>query len=200
MLAGDGRQLVSSEEIAVCASVTPTLQDNRAFHNQTKGKSLKGENYVSTKAKGGGAGELEEGGPGEELPLLQKQTVLAPLHRVRPDFTPSFEASAAPRFTPTRAFENGLRGPDASRTLKPLAGLSGLSWSQLMPGLPTKTVALVAVSHQGRLSRKGETPPMMPLRPLQEPHCHHLPEPGPQFPTIGGVSQSPPRLLPITAP
>lgn len=51
----------------------PFPQDNRAFHSQTKGKSLKGENYVSTKAKGveRGSGGV---GPGEELRQPQKRT------------------------------------------------------------------------------------------------------------------------------
>lgn len=35
----------------------PLPQDNGAFHNQTKRKSLKGENYVSTTAQGVGRGE-----------------------------------------------------------------------------------------------------------------------------------------------
>lgn len=48
-------------------------QDNRAFHSQTKGKSLKGENYVSTKAKGVGRGS-RGAGPGEELWRPQKRT------------------------------------------------------------------------------------------------------------------------------
>ena len=60
---------------ALSSGPSPLLspQDNRAFHSQTKGESLKGENYVSTKAKGvergsGGAG------PGEELRQPQKRT------------------------------------------------------------------------------------------------------------------------------
>lgn len=42
----------------------PLPQDNGAFHNQTKGKSLKGENYVSTMAQGVGRGEGGEGWAG----------------------------------------------------------------------------------------------------------------------------------------
>lgn len=41
----------------------PQPQDNGAFQNQTKGKSLKGENYVSTMAQGVGR---REGGGGLE--------------------------------------------------------------------------------------------------------------------------------------
>lgn len=52
---------------ALCSggpSPLPRLpQDNGAFQNQTKGKSLKGENYVSTMAQGVGRGE---GGVGLE--------------------------------------------------------------------------------------------------------------------------------------
>ena len=51
----------------------PFPQDNRAFHSQTKGKSLKGENYVSTKARGLGQGS-GGAGPGEELRRPQKRT------------------------------------------------------------------------------------------------------------------------------
>lgn len=48
-----GRPLPSPSALA-----QPPLfpQDNRAFHNQTKRKSLKGKNYVSTRAKGVGRG------------------------------------------------------------------------------------------------------------------------------------------------
>lgn len=52
----------------------PLPQDNGAFHNQTKGKSLKGENYVSTVAKGVGRGVGGGGRAGEEQPVLQKRT------------------------------------------------------------------------------------------------------------------------------
>ena len=53
----------------------PFPQDNGAFHNQTKGKSLKGKNYVSTVAKGVGQGVWSGGWAGEELTPLQKWTV-----------------------------------------------------------------------------------------------------------------------------
>lgn len=39
------------------APSSPFPQDNEAFHNQTKGKSFKGENYVSTMVKGVGRGD-----------------------------------------------------------------------------------------------------------------------------------------------
>lgn len=71
---GCGRDTPSPDPLLQGPSPLPPLpQDNEAFHNQTKGKSLKGENYVSTMAQGVGRGEGGEGG-GEEPPTLQKGT------------------------------------------------------------------------------------------------------------------------------
>ena len=72
-----------------------------------------------------------------------------------------FEASAARKLRGSRPhgpLRLGWGRQGASWALRPLAGLSGLSHSQLMPGLPTKIVALVAVFHRANFPAEEKHP------------------------------------------